>query len=261
MLLKFLLRPVIPLLSRIGQLLNVYCQDGLITVHNSEFINDPRFASAYRRGEEAGSRERYWHWRAHVGLWAAEHCAFLEGDFVECGVNHGYMSSAIMSYLNWDTRGKIFYLLDTFSGIDEAQLTSEEIAAGALKRNRQWLATGEYVSDITRAHRNYSEWKNVRIVQGTIPYTLSEIEAKQLAFAHIDLNSAQPEVKAIEFLWPRIVDGGIVLLDDYAYYGYGSQREAMDAWAKRAGERILSLPTGQGLLLKNAQREVNASSG
>ena len=41
-----------------------------------------------------------------------------------------------------------------------------------------------------------------------------------------------------------------MLLDDYAYHGYLSQKIAMDQFAQEKGIKILSLPTGQGLLVK-----------
>jgi hypothetical protein len=42
------------------------------------------------------------------------------------------------------------------------------------------------------------------------------------------------------------------LLDDYAYAGYRSQKLAMDAFARSKSVQILSLPTGQGLMIKPA---------
>ena len=44
----------------------------------------------------------------HIALWVASRCARLEGDFVECGVNYGLNSSAIMHHLNWNKLGKNF---------------------------------------------------------------------------------------------------------------------------------------------------------
>jgi hypothetical protein len=41
-----------------------------------------------------------------------------------------------------------------------------------------------------------------------------------------------------------------VLLDDYAGFGYEWQKIGMDAFATERGLSILSLPTGQGLLIK-----------
>ena len=65
-----------------------------------------------------------------------------------------------------------------------------------------------------------------------------------------DMNCAPPEVAALEHFWPRLVSGAVVLLDDYAYLGFESQKRAMDEFAGYHGIAICSLPTGQGLLLR-----------
>src|SRR5437588_7885241 len=99
--------------------LDGYVQYGLNSIHNHDFVRDPRFLSAYNRGVQAGQEDYNWHWRVHVGLWAAYHGRQLTGDFVECGVNRGVLSSAIMQYLNWNQLGRRFFLFDTFRGLDE----------------------------------------------------------------------------------------------------------------------------------------------
>ena len=50
--------------------------------------------------------------------------------------------------------------------------------------------------------------------------------------------------------WERVVPHGAILLDDYAYPGYEEQKVAWDHFAEDKGLQILSLPTGQGLILK-----------
>ena len=59
-----------------------------------------------------------------------------------------------------------------------------------------------------------------------------------------------PEVAALNYFWPRLLPGAFVLLDDYAYSGFGEQKAAMDELARAKNIQILSLPTGQGLLVK-----------
>ena len=247
---KALVGPFLPLIHRLGGK-TVYLQDGLVTVHNHEFMEDPEFQSAYRRGLQASGREYSWHWRIHVGLWVAANSRQLSGDFVECGVNAGFLSSAIMRYLDWDRLERTFYLLDTFAGLDERYVTEEERQRGALAKNRELLDNGFYVSGVQRVRANFSEWKNVKIIQGSIPETLPEIDSDRIAYVHIDMNCSAPEVASAEYLWPRMVPGAFMLLDDYAYYGYHTQKVAMDAFAESKGAKILSLPTGQGLLLKS----------
>ena len=225
----------------------LYDRDGLISIHNHDFMDDPSFQKAYTRGVLAAG-DYGWQWRVHIGLWAAQTAARIDGDFVECGVNRGFLSSAIMEYLDWDNTGKTFYLLDTFAGLDDRDLGEHDAATAA--RNEKHLAEGFYVSDVESVRENFSEWKNVRIIQGSVPDTLTKVDTTKIGYLHLDMNSAPPEVAAFDRLWEFLVPGAVILLDDYAYRGYEDQKLAMDAAAAAKGIGIASLPTGQGLIVK-----------
>ncbi len=153
-----------------------------------------------------------------------------------------------MCDLDWDTLGRTFYLMDSFAGVDPRYITDAERDAGILDRN----ATGHYTPDVEPVRANFSEWRNVELVVGAIPETLDRVRPERVAYLHLDLNCSLPEVAAFQHFWPSIVPGGVVLLDDYAYDGYRSQKLAMDAVAGEVGLDVLSLPTGQGLIVKPA---------
>lgn len=228
-----------------------YVEDALMTTQNHEFVDDPAFDRAYARGMQAAGGEDFcFRWRVHVALWAAFTASKLDGDFVECGVNKGVVSSAIMNYLNWDSLGKKFYLLDTFQGLDERYVSEEEKAAGYLERNKNSLASGYYVSGVDKVKKNFSEWKNAIIVQGTIPDSLKAVNSSAIAYIHMDLNCSPPEVAALELLWDRLVPGAFVLHDDYAQVAHKISKAGMDRFAAKKGLQFVSLPTGQGLLIK-----------
>jgi hypothetical protein len=227
-----------------------YDFDGLYSDHNHDFMVQTDFVSAYERGVKASGRDYKIYWRVHVAIWAARSALRVEGDFVECGVNRGFLSSAIMHSLDWDKSGKTYFLLDTFDGIDERFVSDLEKGGGVLDRNKRDLDSGFYTVVPESVRKNFSEWANVKIVVGSIPETLDQITSEKIAFLHIDLNCSPPEIATIDALWKRMEKGGIVLLDDYAYYGYQPQKEGMDAWASISGVPIVSLPTGQGLIIK-----------
>ncbi len=229
---------------------DVFDFDGLKSVHNHDFMEDPQFMAAYERGVKATGTNYQWYWRVHIGLWAAATAIKLDGDFVECGVNRGFLSSAIMHRLNWDTTGRTFYLLDTFAGIDLKYLNHSELDAGIRERNQNDLNSGFYTQNLKGVIDNFSEWHNKKIVVGSIPDTLPQIVSKKIAFLHLDLNCTQPEVDTIEYLWDRLCCGAVILLDDYAYVGYHPQKVGMDAWAAKRNVAIASLPSGQGLIIK-----------
>lgn len=237
---------------------HVYANDGLISFHRHAFLEDPAFQRAYKRGARTlGTRDWYqWHWRVHVALWAASGASQLDGDFVECGVNYGFLSSAVMEFLDWDRLGKTFYLLDTFAGVDPRFVTADERRAGKLEANEHHLRSGMYVSGVDSVRANFAQWQNHRIIVGSIPETLEQVDARSVAFLHIDMNCAPPEVAALRFFWPRLTPGAYVLLDDYAYRGFEEQRLAMNALASEFDVPILALPTGQGLLIKPAENPI-----
>lgn len=234
-----------------GGAASVYHQDGLISIHNHDFMNDEAFCRAYNRGVRAANGDDYhWHWRVHVGLWAAKTAARLDGDFIECGVNRGVLSSAIMEYLDWNRFTRLYWLMDTFAGIDERFITDEERERAKLAESDNKLKSGVYTANFEGVKANFAGWTNIRFVRGSIPETLTEVTAGKVAFLHIDMNCAPPEIAALEYFWDRITPGGLVLLDDYAYRGFEPQKDAMDTLSGKLGAPILSLPTGQGLIQK-----------
>jgi Macrocin-O-methyltransferase (TylF) len=160
------------------------------------------------------------------------------------------MASAIMEYLAWNTLGKRFFLLDTFSGIDLRYVSEEERSDGIVAKNDEAIKSGFYTSDVESVRRNFAEWSGIVLIPGAIPDTLPRIDTHRIAFTHVDLNCSPPEVAAMEYLWDKLVPGAFVLLDDYAYRGYRSQKIGMDRFARSKRIAVLSLPTGQGLLIK-----------
>jgi hypothetical protein len=228
-----------------------YASDSLFTTNNDAFRNEPKFRQAYARGMKAGGGvDPRFEWRVHVALWAGQAAARVPGDFVECGVNAGFMSSAIMGRLDWRTTGKRFYLIDTFRGPVLTQYTAEEVGRGRLHVAQEAMEKGAYVTDLERVRANYSEWPNVEIVQGIVPEVLSNLAIESVAFLHLDMNCAFPERAALEHFWPLMSPHGVVLFDDYAYFGHESLARAIDAAALSLGADVLSLPTGQGLIIK-----------
>ena len=229
----------------------MYEFDGLHTVHNARFREDPRFQSAYRRALQASHGvDPHTEWRIHIGLWAASLASRLPGDFVECGVNAGFLSSAILSYLDWESLDKKFFLVDTFEGPVLGQFSPEEIEAGRLVAIQQSLSAGAYVTDIKRVEENYSEWRRIEIVRGCVPQVLPAVGTRRVAFLHLDMNCAHPEAAALRYFWPYLSAGGVVLFDDYAYFGCEEQTKAIDEAAAALGAEILVLPTGQGLIVR-----------
>jgi len=55
----------------------------------------------------------------------------------------------------------------------------------------------------------------VEFHEGRFPDTAGVIKDKKIAFAHIDVDIYVGTKEALEFLYPRMVKGGIMLIHDY----------------------------------------------
>jgi O-methyltransferase len=221
-----------------------YNEDGLATAHYAGFCEEERFLAAYSAGRDTGS----WphgdlRWRAHVICWAAARGATLPGDFVECGVNRGGYAMTAMKYVGFEQLDKRFFLLDTFDGLVAEQLSPQEREAG--------LRGGGYTPCHDAVVATFSPYgAAVRIIQGVVPKTLPFVDADQVAFLSIDMNAREPEIRAAEYFWDRLVPGAAIVLDDYGWRKHAAQRIAFDEFAARRGVPLLAFPTGQGLILK-----------
>ncbi len=96
----------------------------------------------------------------------------------------------------------------------------------------------------------FSAFPNVKLIPGRVPESLSQVPSKRIAYLSIDMNAAAPEKAALEYFWDRLVPGAIVVLDDYNWRLHVNQKRAIDQFAQSRQTEVLSLPTGQGLLVK-----------
>ena len=227
-----------------------YNHDNLISCHkNVGFLRDERFLSAYHSGVHSGHKiggggDIHIEWRVHVACWAAERALSLPGAFVECGVNTGILSLAVCEYINFNAAGKDFYLFDTFNGIPKSQMREDE----KVDRVRENAMMHEDCFEC--AQQNFTPFPRAKLVRGLVPDTLSTVPIEKVCYLSIDMNIVHPEIAAMEFFWDKLVSGAAIILDDYGWANYSLQQEAHDRFAASKGVPILSLPTGQGLIIK-----------
>lgn len=223
---------------------------------NVSFLSDPAFEAAWCIAE-VGNREGWKgkvpniRWRAHVACWAADNARHLDGDFVECGVFTGILSMTVMHYLRnkygagvWKQRQ--FYLFDTFNGIPvDPNGDARDKASIALNNTL-------YFDCYKLAERNFAQFDNARLVKGILPDAIDQVAGglRKISYLSIDLNHASAERATIERLWPLLVPGALVVIDDYAAGGHELQFHAWNDFAATRNVGVLTLPTGQGLLLK-----------
>ncbi|KAA1428419.1 class I SAM-dependent methyltransferase [Nocardioides antri] len=219
-------------------------EDACISMAEPAWLEDPTFAAAYAEAKKISAWGRDIRWRVQTLVKLAAVARHLEGDFVECGVDTGGTARAVMAYLGDGAfEGRTFYLFDTFRGIVPEQLLSDEPAP----------VEDRFPEVAAVARANFADKPYARIVEGVVPQTLSEYTGSQVAFLHIDMNAAYPEVEALRYFWDRLTPGAPVVFDDYGFPRHRAQRRALDEAAAALDVEIMMLPTCQGIVFKPAK--------
>jgi O-methyltransferase len=225
----------------------VFEADGLYTIHNSGFMNQDSFKLAYKAGCETNSwgQDPHIEWRVHVVLWAARNALNIKGDFVECGVYKGGFCNSIFNYLDFASSGKKYWLFDSYKFQFYTKNSSKEEVDYLNKKYKNYINIS-YLDEVKKRFTN----KPVEIVEGLVPVALNKFTGTQVSFLSIDMNSTEAEIGALEFFWDKLSIGAVVVLDDYAQYAHSNQYHAINDYCVAKGINVLSLPTGQGLILK-----------
>ena len=115
------------------------------------------------------------------------------------------------------------------------------------------LDEGEIVhryATVDQARVLFSEFSQAQIVHGVVPSILNTVTIERVAYLHVDMNSWQADLAALEYFWPRLVTGAIVIIDDFGFGGFEKTRDAVDDFAARKGTSVLYSPIGPGMIVK-----------
>ena len=178
--------------------------DGITTRHNDGFQKTEAFQRAHARAVAAAGWDYDIPYRLHQALWCSRTARKVEGDFVELGTGRGFVMSAILAdYRDWSSDGRTLHLFDTFIGtyLDKSG-----------KQRSDGPVSPHYATSFEDVQRNFSEWPRVHLHRGDVIKTLPMANLSSVAFLHVDLNFADPEVFGIRQLWPMIPRGGVILL-------------------------------------------------
>jgi len=136
----------------------------------------------------------------------------LEGGIAEVGVYTGGSALQICQAFPEDT----IHLFDTFKGIPACKVSDIDGHKGG-----DFVGTEDTVARKLRG-------KTYRMYKGIFPDTGPLCDVEQFKFVHVDVDIYQTTRDCLEYFWPRMVPGGIILDDDYGSYLCEGARLAVD---------------------------------
>ena len=165
----------------------------------------------------------------------------IEGDFVECGVWKGGSCMAMAKkLLKNNSKSRKIWLFDTFEGMTEPDENDVEVETG--------LKGKELLENTTRNSQKYNMWayasldevrsnmiktgypvENIKYIIGKVEDTLklNDIPEK-ISLARLDTDWYESTKIELEILFPRLVQGGVLIIDDYGHFK--GARKAVDEY-------------------------------
>ena len=194
------------------------------------------------------SMERKWTLREFV-RWTAR----LTGDIAECGCYVGVSAWFMASEM---PPGESIFLFDSFEGLS---VPSEEDRA-RFSDVQEWQK-GDLCATEEELRKNLAGFGNIHVMKGWIPERFAEVSERRFRLVHIDVDLYEPTLASLEFFYSRLADSGVIVMDDYGYETCPGAYRAANEFAEKAGEYILHLSTGQGIIIKGRGRVLPHSYG
>ncbi len=129
----------------------------------------------------------------------------IKGDFAELGVYKGKTAKVI--HLCNPLRN--LHLFDTFEGFPGEDLLDE--------KGRAATYTPRHFSDTSteKVKAYLGDHSNIYFHQGYFPDTANAIKENTFAFVSMDADLHHPTLAGLEFFYPRLSPGGIIMVHDY----------------------------------------------
>jgi len=143
----------------------------------------------------------------------------LPGEIIECGIFKGssFLRFAMFRELFGDTTSKRMIGFDVFDKFPETEFYEDkELRQEFINTAGEQGISMEQLMDILK-HKGVE--KQVELVQGdilkTVPSYVRLHPDLQISLLNLDTDIYEPAVTILEHLYPRIVKGGILIMDDY----------------------------------------------
>ena len=195
----------------VTQLLPIYSHAHVLPLATySPWLKDEAFLSIYKAVSTNTLLDPMRAWE----VWElALRCARYDAAFLEVGVWRGGSGALIARAAERNFPTRRVYLADTFAG------TVKGGSEDTYYRMRDGLHS-DTTSAIVEELLTQNSLNNCEILTGVFPEdTAHLVQDDTFSFAHIDVDTYRSALDVFDWVFPRLVIGGIVIFDDYGFLG------------------------------------------
>jgi hypothetical protein len=205
------------------------CPGWLATLHN---LKVPRNVEPNAVESPAGSSN------IRIIFRLLESVLSLPGHVAECGVWQG--STLIPTGLFLERRAPAKQLLgfDSFQGLNQSVSRDVALGGGHDPRKRVGGFSNTSYEAVDVRIRQFALRRTVTLAPGYFHETLPQYAALRFCFVHLDCVLYDSYRQCLEFFYPRMSPGGIMLLDEYRDPPWPGCTQAIDEFVADKPESI-----------------------
>lgn len=162
----------------------------------------------------------------------------VAGAFAELGVYKGETAE----WLHLLAPERELYLFDTFEGF-KAQDLAHEKAFGKYYQSGYFSDT-----DLETVQKRLGDSERLHFYPGYFPATTVSLPEQSYALVHLDADLYKPTLQALEYFYPRLSPGGVMIIHDYNHIWEGV-RQALHEFTPTIPEQLLELADRQGSVM------------
>ncbi|WP_285626975.1 TylF/MycF/NovP-related O-methyltransferase [Kineosporia sp. NBRC 101677] len=176
----------------------------------------------------------------------------VPGAVVECGVWRGGSMHAVARTLTaGGDQSRELYLFDTFEGMPPPEendvrtdgRTAQELLAEGTREQTIWAYAS--LEDVKAGFETVPyPAERVHFVPGKVEDTVPQEAPESIALLRLDTDWYSSTRHELEHLYPRLVSGGVLILDDYGWWQ--GARQATDEWLRDNGFQLALWRAGTG---------------
>ncbi len=151
----------------------------------------------------------------------------IQGSIVECGVwKGGSVMAAMLTLIEHGDVDRMIYLFDTFEGMNSPTENDRDIngalAQDRLKREDKksswvWALSTLQETKLNVLSTGYKSEK-INFIKGEVEKTLIENTPDDISLLRLDTDWYESTKIELEYLYPKVVKGGIIIIDDYGHW-------------------------------------------
>jgi O-methyltransferase len=139
----------------------------------------------------------------------------VAGDIAECGVFRGRTLLPMALYTRQRGTDKQIIGFDSFAGFDDSIQIDINMGGADTDEYRKVGGFSATSPDLVLAKVRRFCLTNVELAIGFFPQTLPRYHDRKFAFVHLDCDTYLSYKECLEFFYPAVTEGGIILLDEY----------------------------------------------